>query len=524
MFERESPIYQDYIAELPCYLSAFAEPQYYRRYTPENQAVWRFIMRQLTHFLKHRAPESYLDGLQRAALSVERIPRIEEMVDSLKEIGWGAICVNGFIPPAAFMEYNSHKILPISADMRTLEHLLYTPAPDIVHEAAGHAPIVVDEEYADFLQKVGEYGSKALSNKYDQQVYECIRKLSIVKEHPHSTQEEIAKVEQDLQEAEQLRAQYPKSEAALISRFHWWTVEYGLLKRPGQSMRMYGAGLLSSLGEGRNCLNEDGGERVKKIRLSIDCVETDYDITTEQPQLYYVESSKDLFSVLEELASRMAFRIGGVQALERAMECECLATVVLDSSLQVSGVWTRCLRTDQGEAYYIGTTGPTGLSYQDAQLSGHGGDYHSSGFSSPVGPLRNSSRPFAQLNYRELADLNIVRGKKCRLEFASGVIVEGVLQEIMSRNGLNILFTFTDCLVTGPREEELFRPEWGNYDMAVGIAFPVYLGGLRISAITISLGKSPTTATSILIIPYRNAKFLTTTPIFVRCVSREVTV
>ena len=204
------------------------------------------------------------------------------------------------------MEYNAHKMLPISSDMRSLKHLLYTPAPDIVHEAAGHAPIVVDPEYTDFLQKVGEYGAKALSNRYDKKVYGAMRKLSIVKEYPRSTEQEIQEAQRELDEAIVEQGRHPQSEANLVSRLHWWTVEYGLLKRP-EGMYIYGAGLLSSLGEVRNCLSD----RVKKIKLSIDCVETDYDITTEQPQLFYVESSKDLFPVLEELADRMAFRMGG---------------------------------------------------------------------------------------------------------------------------------------------------------------------------------------------------------------------
>jgi phenylalanine-4-hydroxylase len=59
--------------------------------------------------------------------------------------------------------------------MRTIEHILYTPAPDIVHEAAGHAPIIADETYAEYLQKFGEYGSKAMASKVDFEVYEAIR-------------------------------------------------------------------------------------------------------------------------------------------------------------------------------------------------------------------------------------------------------------------------------------------------------------------------------------------------------------
>ena len=420
-------------------------------------------MRNLTDFFKEKAPEAYFAGLKKSGIPIDRIPKIEDMIDGLKDIGWGAICVNGFIPPAAFMEYNANKILPISADMRSLKTLLYTPAPDIVHEAAGHAPIVADPEYTDFLQKVGEYGAKALSNKYDKKVYEAIRELSIVKEFPHSTKAVIEAVEKKLEQAVAERKNHPLSEASLVSRFHWWTVEYGLLKRP-DGMKMYGAGLLSSLGEARNCLND----KVKKIKLSIDALNTDYDITTEQPQLFYVESSKDLFPVLEELADRMAFRKGGTSSLDRAVEGESLANVCLDSGLQISGVWSNVIKDSWGEAVYIKTSSPTSLAYQNAELLGHGKDYHAHGYSTPLGKLKADNRSLKELNYKELEQRGIIRGERSKLEFHSGVIVDGVLTDISSRCGENILFTFKDCTVTGPNGEELFLPDWGIYDMAIG--------------------------------------------------------
>ncbi|MCY4643280.1 MAG: aromatic amino acid hydroxylase [Bacteriovoracales bacterium] len=470
---RGEKAYRDYVAGLPSYLAAFAEPQHYERYTSENQAVWRFIMRQLTRLFKLKAPEIYERGLAKASIPVERIPRIEEMIESLNEIGWGAICVNGFIPPAAFMEYNAHRILPISADMRTLKHLLYTPAPDIVHEAAGHAPIVSDPNYARFLQRVGEIGAKALSNRHDLRVYEAIRKLSIVKEHPHSTGEEIDSAQKELDEANGQRARHPASEAQAISRFHWWTVEYGLLKHPQRGMLMYGAGLLSSLGESVNCLED----RVTKIKLDSDCVKTDYDITDEQPQLFYVESFEELFPVLEALADTMAFRVGGALSLEKAMECGCTATAVYDSGIQVSGVWTKCLKGVGGEALYIGTSGPTSLSFGNVELEGHGEGYHAHGFSSPVGRPLGADTPLSQMGDGELAGLGLVIGKRARLSFDGGVTVEGLLRRIVTKEGRHLLMSFEDCRVRGSKDEVLFEPEWGTYDMALGEHLVSVFGG-----------------------------------------------
>ena len=40
--------------------------------------------------------------------------------------------------------------------MRSRQHLTYTPAPDIVHESAGHSLIIINEEYSNYLKLYGK--------------------------------------------------------------------------------------------------------------------------------------------------------------------------------------------------------------------------------------------------------------------------------------------------------------------------------------------------------------------------------
>jgi len=91
------------VAATPKHLLQFAVDQRYDDYTPVDHAVWRFIMRQNIFFLKEYAHKVYFKGLLNTGISFERIPRIQEMNDILAKIGWGAVAVDGFIPPAAFM-------------------------------------------------------------------------------------------------------------------------------------------------------------------------------------------------------------------------------------------------------------------------------------------------------------------------------------------------------------------------------------------------------------------------------------
>ena len=184
------------LARLPEHLKQFIVPQNYEQYTAMDQAVWRFVMRKNTAFLKDVAHESYLGGLKKAGISIEAIPSIYGMSRILKEIGWAAVAVDGFIPPNAFMEFQANKILVIASDIRQLEHIEYTPAPDIIHEASGHAPIIANPDYAEFLRRLGKIGARAILSKHDVALYEAVRKLSVLKEAGVADKKKILAAEQ----------------------------------------------------------------------------------------------------------------------------------------------------------------------------------------------------------------------------------------------------------------------------------------------------------------------------------------
>ena len=80
-------------SRLPRHLQKYVVEQNYDRYTPEDQAVWRYIMRQLNAFLSKHAHPCYVEGLRKTGISLERIPRIEEMDRKLQDFGWGAVPV-----------------------------------------------------------------------------------------------------------------------------------------------------------------------------------------------------------------------------------------------------------------------------------------------------------------------------------------------------------------------------------------------------------------------------------------------
>jgi phenylalanine-4-hydroxylase len=449
------------VAALPAHLKQFIVEQHYEHYTPVDHAVWRYVMRQNYSYLKDVAYYPYIPGLQKAGLTIEKIPNLQEMNDALAKIGWGAVTVDGFIPPAAFMEYQAYRVLVIAADIRQLKHIEYTPAPDIIHESAGHAPIIADKDYHQYLSYFGSIGAKAMFSAQDFELYEAIRALSILKEMPDADEAEIKEAE-DLVAYRQDNMGEP-SEMALLSRLHWWTVEYGLigtLREP----KIYGAGLLSSIGESASCMMAE----VKKLPYTIEAVKYTYDITKTQPQLFVTPNFPNLIDVLEQFADTMSFRRGGVYGLQKAIDSKNTCTVVYSSGLQVSGTFTQFAADATGNVSFLKTTGATALAIGNKQLKGHGKNYHKDGFSSPAGKLKNVDKPLEDHTAEELKAIGIAAGKETALKFESGITVTGKVKSLHAETGKLQLITFTNCTVRDGAGNVLFDPSWGVYDMAVG--------------------------------------------------------
>lgn len=448
------------VAALPAHLKQFIVDQHYEHYTPIDHAVWRYVMRQNYSYLKDVAYYPYIPGLEKAGLTIEKIPSLQEMNDALGKIGWGAVTVDGFIPPAAFMEYQAYRVLVIAADIRQLNHIEYTPAPDIIHESAGHAPIIADRDYNEYLSYFGSIGAKAMFSAQDFELYEAIRALSILKEMPDADENEIKEAEKLLAHRQENMGE--PSEMALLSRLHWWTVEYGLIGEL-DNPKIYGAGLLSSIGESSSCMDCD----VKKIPYTIDTLNYAYDITKTQPQLFVTPTFQNLIDVLETFANTMSFRRGGSYGLQKAIESKNTCTAVYSSGLQVSGTFAE-FKVHNGLPSFIKTVGPTALSVNGEQLEGHSKAYHCEGFSSPVGKLKGHAMPLENLSIDELKYFGIDPGSIAELSFESGITVKGEVRGVLANNGKTQLISFINCTVTGSNVEELFKPEWGTYDMAVG--------------------------------------------------------
>ena len=446
--------------QLPKKLLGYTSVQDYSLYTHIDQAVWRYVMRISFPYFKKYAHESYVKGIEMVGIPMDKIPKIDEMDQKLDSFGWGAVSVKGFIPPIIFMEFLARKVLPIAVDIRTSKNITYTPAPDIIHEAAGHAPIIANKDYADYLSAYGEISQKAIESKYDAEQYEIVRKLSLLKDNPNADPKILNKIENKFKNLSKKKTWL--SEASELARMNWWTIEYGLvgdLTKP----KIYGAGLLSSVSESVTSLTKN----VKKIPLNKNCIKQPYNITEPQPQLFVTKDFKKLKTILIEYSKTMAFKTGGGQALEKAILSKHITTTVMDSGLQISGVLEKCILNKQQELAYMTYNGGTQLSFEDCQLEGHSKEFHSEGYGCAIGKVSAINKPLHDLDNEELILIGIIKNNYAEIKFVTGLIVSGFINDILKINKKPILINFKDASVKLDNKD-LFKPEWGEYDLACG--------------------------------------------------------
>lgn len=438
----------DVLEKLPKHLLSLVIDQPYNEYTPQDHAVWRYIMRQNVRFLSQVAYGDYIENITRTGISLEEIPHMYGMNRILQKIGWAAVSVDGFIPPAAFMEFQKYNVLVIAADMRPIDQIQYTPAPDIVHEAAGHAPIIAHQEYAEYLELIGTIGAWAFPSNRDNEQFEAIRHLSIIKADPYSKPDEIEKAERHLAHIEATMG--ARSEVALIRNLFWWTAEYGLIGDVN-APKIYGAGLLSSIGESYNCLQDT----VRKIPYSIEAKDIGFDITKEQPQLFVASSFQQLKDVALDFAQTMAFKVGGSLGVDRAIASRRAATLVLSSGIQLVGTFTE-RGDDDGDVTFVRSAGQAMLAVNNKMMKACGPEDLNTGLICPLGHWEDVDARPEFITDSKLNFLGIITERRVEITYASGFKVAGTVRRILRHEEKLVLITLTDAEVSFMGEHSHF--------------------------------------------------------------------
>ncbi|MDQ7014396.1 MAG: phenylalanine 4-monooxygenase [Planctomycetota bacterium] len=231
--------------------------QHYDRYSQEDHEVWAMMVANRMELLDEQASEVFLDGVRKLGLDEDHVPKVEYVNSRLAALtGWQSRPVPGYLPAKAFFACLAKRQFPTTIVIRPKEMLDYLPEPDIFHDVFGHVPLHCDPVFAEFLQTYG--------------------KAALMCEDPYHIER--------------------------LGRLFWFTVEFGLIRERGE-VKLYGSGLISSIGESLHALESDDVDR-RPFDMDRVC-DTPFEIDHYQPVLYVLESFEELRDSMNSYAAQV---------------------------------------------------------------------------------------------------------------------------------------------------------------------------------------------------------------------------
>jgi phenylalanine-4-hydroxylase len=227
--------------------------QIYTDYTEQDFLVWQTLFDRQIKILESTASTEYLDALEIIKFAPDKIPHFDEIAELLKPLtGWSLQVVPNITPQKIFFEFLSQKKFTATCWLRTMEQLDYLEEPDMFHDVFAHVPLLSNQKYVDFFKGLSDIALKHINN-------------------PNAIE--------------------------LLGRIYWFTIEFGLIKENG-NMKIYGAGIISSMGETKHCLSKQA------IHLNFDVqtiFATDFRTDILQVKYFVIESFQQLFESLTEI-------------------------------------------------------------------------------------------------------------------------------------------------------------------------------------------------------------------------------
>ncbi|WP_208425899.1 MULTISPECIES: phenylalanine 4-monooxygenase [Salinibacter] len=227
----------------------------YPGYPDEDHETWQILVERQMEQLPGRACEAYMRGQDVLGLEGDRIPDLADLSRRLnEETGWEVANVPGLIHEKNFFSLLSQRKFPSTNYVRGREELDYTPAPDCFHDIFGHMPMLTQPEFADFYQLYGQAAQNAEG------------------------------------------ADRPR-----LERFHWFTVEFGLIQEQGEK-RIFGAGIVSSNEEVTHALSDEVTLHPFDPEHIVE--KDDYEVYNLQNELFVLDSFEQLVDGFRDWTSK----------------------------------------------------------------------------------------------------------------------------------------------------------------------------------------------------------------------------
>jgi phenylalanine-4-hydroxylase len=243
--------------------------QPYDQYSEVNHESWRHLFTRMQPRWERYANPYFLHGIDALNLPHDRVPDLAGVNARLQPLtGFQAVPVSGYVPGFLFFDCLKRREFPTTITIRPPDRLDYLPEPDIFHDVAGHVPMHTEPWFANTLVRFGE----------------CA----------HTAAAMTAGIADRSERARKLT-----SLMRAMSRFFWFTVEFGLMRGAGPNgICAYGSGLLSSYGELEHAIESD---EVQRYPLQLEWVINQVaEIDHYQPILFVVDSFDHLFGLVDE--------------------------------------------------------------------------------------------------------------------------------------------------------------------------------------------------------------------------------
>ena len=238
--------------------------QHWERYGAAEHGVWQTLYERQAKVLPGRACDEFLTGLKKLGLEAEGIPNLERMSDGLEKLtGWRVVAVPSLVPDEVFFDHLANRRFPAGQFIRRADQLDYLEEPDVFHDVFGHVPMLAHPVFADYMQAYGKGGQRALNE------FHALKNLA---------------------------------------RLYWYTVEFGLIKKP-EGLRIYGSGIVSSRSESIYAVESPSPNR---IGFDLERVmRTEYRIDDFQESYFVIDSFDALFQETYKDFSALYARLQG---------------------------------------------------------------------------------------------------------------------------------------------------------------------------------------------------------------------
>lgn len=233
----------EYVAKIP-------DNRGFIAYSAEENQTWSILFERQMRGIHAAACSEYITGLEQLELPANRAPQCAEVSAALtRATNWTVAPVPALIDADLFFKMLARREFPAASFIRRRDELDYLREPDLFHEIFGHAPLLTHPDFADFTEAYGRLGVQASA-----------------------------------------------AEQEVLARLYWFTIEFGLIQKPGQPLQVYGAGIASSIGETTHALHNPDVER-KPFDVD-DILRTDFRIDTMQPHYFVLSHFSDLFETM----------------------------------------------------------------------------------------------------------------------------------------------------------------------------------------------------------------------------------